>query len=131
MGRQRSSGLLLLLILAVNMFTATTSTSPLLYPHRYAPNSHFTPKQFPKCLPCPLWSSSFSLCLRPLPRKSTAPVAFCPAAMSASATGGDVSEESNPLLSDFEFPPFDVVEARHVRPAIRELLRRLVGFWIG
>jgi len=44
------------------------------------------------------------------------------------AAGGDVSAESSPLLRDFAFPPFDVVEARHVKPAIQELLRRLVRF---
>ncbi|PKA58727.1 oligopeptidase A [Apostasia shenzhenica] len=39
----------------------------------------------------------------------------------------DESLDANPLLWDFEFPPFDVVEAKHVRPGIRELLRRLEG----
>lgn len=43
------------------------------------------------------------------------------------ASSADQSLESNPLLSDFDFPPFDVVEAKHVRPGIRELLRRLEG----
>ncbi|ERN18084.1 hypothetical protein AMTR_s00046p00223780 [Amborella trichopoda] len=31
----------------------------------------------------------------------------------------------NPLLSDFTFPPFDVVEAKHVRPGMRTLLKQL------
>nr|POE76619.1 organellar oligopeptidase a, chloroplastic/mitochondrial [Quercus suber] len=35
------------------------------------------------------------------------------------------SIESNPLLQDFDFPPFDVVEAKHVRPGIRALLKKL------
>lgn len=35
------------------------------------------------------------------------------------------SLESNPLLRDFDFPPFDVVEAKHVRPGIRALLQKL------
>ncbi|CAK7339753.1 unnamed protein product [Dovyalis caffra] len=34
-------------------------------------------------------------------------------------------DEANPLLQDFEFPPFDVVEAKHVRPGIRALLKNL------
>ncbi|KAF8016469.1 hypothetical protein BT93_H1861 [Corymbia citriodora subsp. variegata] len=34
---------------------------------------------------------------------------------------------SNPLLRDFEFPPFDVVEAKHVRPGILALLKKLEG----
>ncbi|CAA7027203.1 unnamed protein product [Microthlaspi erraticum] len=32
---------------------------------------------------------------------------------------------SNPLLQDFEFPPFDTVDAHHVRPGIRALLHQL------
>ncbi|KAH7566790.1 hypothetical protein JRO89_XS08G0235500 [Xanthoceras sorbifolium] len=37
----------------------------------------------------------------------------------------ELSLEANPLLQDFEFPPFDVVEAKHVRPGIRALLNIL------
>lgn len=33
--------------------------------------------------------------------------------------------EANPLLKEFVFPPFDVVEAKHVRPGIRALLEKL------
>lgn len=33
--------------------------------------------------------------------------------------------EANPLLQEFVFPPFDVVEAKHVRPGIRALLEKL------
>ncbi|XP_011012058.1 PREDICTED: probable cytosolic oligopeptidase A [Populus euphratica] len=36
-----------------------------------------------------------------------------------------VVDEFNPLLQDFEFPPFDVVEHKHVRPGIRALLKNL------
>ena len=36
------------------------------------------------------------------------------------------SLSSNPLLQNFEFPPFDVVDAHHVRPGIRALLHQLV-----
>ncbi|KAL0672507.1 hypothetical protein Bca4012_000487 [Brassica carinata] len=35
------------------------------------------------------------------------------------------SLSSNPLLQNFEFPPFDVVDAHHVRPGIRALLHQL------
>ncbi|CAN7037555.1 unnamed protein product [Brassica rapa subsp. trilocularis] len=35
------------------------------------------------------------------------------------------SLSSNPLLQNFNFPPFDVVDARHVRPGIRALLHQL------
>lgn len=38
-----------------------------------------------------------------------------------------VELKDNPLLKDFDFPPFDVVEAKHVRPAIRAILSELVS----
>lgn len=37
------------------------------------------------------------------------------------------SLEENPLLKDFDFPPFDAVEAKHVQPGIRALLKHLEG----
>ncbi|MFS7955731.1 putative oligopeptidase A [Helianthus anomalus] len=33
----------------------------------------------------------------------------------------------NPLLNNFEFPPFDAIEASHVRPGMRALLKKLDG----
>ncbi|KAJ7947915.1 Oligopeptidase A [Quillaja saponaria] len=33
--------------------------------------------------------------------------------------------QNNPLLEDFVFPPYDVIEPKHVRPAIRSLLKKL------
>ncbi|KAI3973653.1 hypothetical protein MKW92_021664 [Papaver armeniacum] len=33
--------------------------------------------------------------------------------------------QNNPLLQDFVFPPFDVIEAKHVRPGIKALLQQL------
>ncbi|XP_057484174.1 organellar oligopeptidase A, chloroplastic/mitochondrial-like isoform X1 [Actinidia eriantha] len=36
-----------------------------------------------------------------------------------------MASEENPLLGDFIFPPYDVIEAKHVRPAIRSLLKKL------
>ncbi|KAF5206013.1 Mitochondrial intermediate peptidase protein [Thalictrum thalictroides] len=33
--------------------------------------------------------------------------------------------DENPLLKDFDFPPFDAVEPKHVRPGIRVLLKQL------
>lgn len=33
--------------------------------------------------------------------------------------------DANPLLKDFDFPPFDAIAAEHVRPGIRELLKKL------
>ncbi|KAH7566791.1 hypothetical protein JRO89_XS08G0235600 [Xanthoceras sorbifolium] len=43
----------------------------------------------------------------------------------AAAAVGDSSLETNPLLQDFEFPPFNLVEAKHVTPGIRALLEKL------
>ncbi|XBI38053.1 hypothetical protein VPH35_123216 [Triticum aestivum] len=39
----------------------------------------------------------------------------------------DTDSSSNPLLANFDFPPFDRVEPAHVRPGIRTLLARLEG----
>uniref|UniRef100_A0A8R7PYA2 Oligopeptidase A N-terminal domain-containing protein n=1 Tax=Triticum urartu TaxID=4572 RepID=A0A8R7PYA2_TRIUA len=39
----------------------------------------------------------------------------------------DADSSSNPLLADFDFPPFDRVEPAHVRPGIRALLACLEG----
>ncbi|XP_048537393.1 organellar oligopeptidase A, chloroplastic/mitochondrial-like [Triticum urartu] len=50
--------------------------------------------------------------------------AYCTAASDAMA---DADSRSNPLLADFDFPPFDRVEPAHVRPGIRALLTRLEG----
>ncbi|RZC90636.1 hypothetical protein C5167_028470 [Papaver somniferum] len=33
--------------------------------------------------------------------------------------------KNNPLLEDFVFPPFDVIEPKHVRPGIKALLKQL------
>lgn len=35
--------------------------------------------------------------------------------------------DENPLLTDFNFPPFDSIEAEHVRPGFRALLKQLEG----
>ncbi|KAI3931161.1 hypothetical protein MKX01_029351 [Papaver californicum] len=108
-----------------------------------------SPKHLTKSLPCPLWSSSFSFCLHQLHTSvrspsslspssfSTAP--FCtfssatplmasqnPSPMVSSSQEEEVVElKDNPLLRDFDFPPFDVLEAKHVRPAIRAILNEL------
>ncbi|KAM0012130.1 putative oligopeptidase A [Helianthus debilis subsp. tardiflorus] len=36
-------------------------------------------------------------------------------------------DDHNPLLNNFEFPPFDAIEASHVRPGMRALLKKLDG----
>lgn len=39
----------------------------------------------------------------------------------------DADLDQNPLLKDFDFPPFDAVKPEHVRPGIRALLKKLEG----
>lgn len=39
----------------------------------------------------------------------------------------DASAADNPLLKDFDFPLFDAIEASHVRPGIRAILKELEG----
>ncbi|KAF8081964.1 hypothetical protein N665_0854s0004 [Sinapis alba] len=94
--------------------------------------SQFRPSTLRKSYPCPVWSSSFSFCLPPR-STSTSPLPFrhfssSPPSMS-SAVSASVSDDSllasNPLLLDFDFPPFDSVDANHVRPGIRALLQHL------
>ncbi|GMP31119.1 hypothetical protein CsSME_00005467 [Camellia sinensis var. sinensis] len=42
-----------------------------------------------------------------------------------SSTTAEDNLQENPLLKDFYFPPFDAIEAKHVRPGIRALLKKL------
>lgn len=96
----------------------------------------FRPSTLPKSYPCPIWSSSFSFCLPPRSTSTSLPFrhfSSSPPSMSsaiAAAASSSVSDESllssNPLLQDFDFPPFDSVDAEHVRPGIRALLQHLV-----
>ncbi|KAL4179930.1 hypothetical protein AMTRI_Chr13g122610 [Amborella trichopoda] len=126
--RRRRAVLLSTLI----MLLMATSISTLIFRTRLVSPS--------KSLPCPLWSSSFSLCRSKssLSLSSRQYKAFCPAPSSPSRSSSyscvrgsklpsmaaTVNVE-NPLLSDFTFPPFDVVEAKHVRPGMRTLLKQL------
>ncbi|XP_030528229.1 probable cytosolic oligopeptidase A [Rhodamnia argentea] len=123
--------------LIVNMLTLMASTTRIAlsrsvrhhrhHLHRYARHHSLSKKSFP----CPLWSSSFSFCLQS-PRRSTSlslsttcsSVPTRPIAPRAPPMA-DVADESNPLLQDFEFPPFNAVEAKHVRPGILALLKEL------
>ncbi|XP_039036513.1 probable cytosolic oligopeptidase A [Hibiscus syriacus] len=126
------------MLMASTRFSLSRSVHPILKrPHfpSYPSCPRFAPKGLPKSHPCPLWSSSFSFCIQTFHR-STSPYLFSssssfsscssisPPPMASSASVGD-NIESNPLLEDFDFPPFDVVEAQHVRPGIRALLKKL------
>lgn len=103
-----------------------------------------TTKNLLQCRSCPLWSSSFALCLHTLPkstppsphhrRKTIAVRSFCPAPGSISdhpTKMTTATSDDNPLLKDFYFPPFDSIEAKHVRPGIRALLKQVVCFFFS
>lgn len=133
-------------LLIANMLMATRLTLTLSLSRsrsilkRTSP-SIFNPNKFPKSLPCPLWSSSFSFCIDQL-HKSTSSNPFTTTCsfsspLSSSSMAASSFDDSNPLLQDFVFPPFDAVEPKHVRPGIRALLNNLVikfltfaQFWI-
>lgn len=133
-------------LVIANMLMATPTSRASLNLLRRSPkpkyfsssSCQFRPSTFRKSYPCPIWSSSFSFCLPP-PRSTTStslsssfrPFSSPPSMSSAAAAAVDsvISEEtlsSNPLLQDFDFPPFDSVDASHVRPGIRALLQHLV-----
>ncbi|KAK7307286.1 hypothetical protein VNO77_40206 [Canavalia gladiata] len=119
-------------LLIANMLMATRLTLTLSFSRYTHPllkrtsRSILHSKQFPKSHPCPLWSSSFSFCLDTL-HKSTSPSFRSYSSLSPPSNMAAVDDvvEANPLLQDFEFPPFDVVEPKHVRPGIRALLTKL------
>ncbi|VYS71513.1 unnamed protein product [Arabidopsis thaliana] len=133
-------------LVIANMLMATPTSRASLNLLRRSPkpkyfsssSCHFRPSTFRKSYPCPIWSSSFSFCLPP-PRSTTStslssssfrPFSSPPSMSSAAAAAVEsvVSDEtlsSNPLLQDFDFPPFDSVDASHVRPGIRALLQHL------
>ncbi|XP_022879824.1 probable cytosolic oligopeptidase A isoform X2 [Olea europaea var. sylvestris] len=112
-----ATALLLILHLLISV-----SRSILLQPICPLIDSHSLsyPKQLFKSYPCPLWSSSFSLCLLHFrsPRRSTA-------ALRSYSSSTVIRTENNPLLKDFYFPPFDSIKAAHVRPGIRSLIKQL------
>ncbi|KAF8012226.1 hypothetical protein BT93_I0378 [Corymbia citriodora subsp. variegata] len=123
-------------LIIVNMLTLMVSTTCIAlsrsvyhhrhHLHRYA-RHHSPPK---KSFPCPLWSSSFSFCLQSphkatsLSLSNTCPSASAPPIAPQALPVADACVENNPLLQNFEFPPFDV-EAKHVCPGILALLKKL------
>ncbi|CAL9064167.1 unnamed protein product [Musa banksii] len=119
----------LLLLIAANMLIASCVSVTRSLPTRLSSSPRHlcllaaaSPKPVQnKSFPCPLWSASFSFCLDRRPKSTTSSAAPPPSSMAFAAD----SLDSNPLLHDFAFPPFDVVEPKHVRPGIRELLRKL------
>ncbi|KAK9285502.1 hypothetical protein L1049_024696 [Liquidambar formosana] len=119
-------------LLIVNMLMATCITlSRSIQPLNFIRSSLplVSPKHLRKSFPCPLWSSSFSFCLHTLHKSPSPSLSFCTLSMASEAPPSmaptEPTLEDNPLLKDFDFPPFDVVEAKHVRPGIRALLQKL------
>ncbi|XP_078430635.1 putative cytosolic oligopeptidase A [Wolffia australiana] len=78
-------------------------------------------------LACPLSPSSSSVCPVGAARRSSsaAPHRHLPMAAAATASAPPPALDSNPLLQDFAFPPFNAVRAEDVVPGVRELLKRL------
>ncbi|KAF3795877.1 Organellar oligopeptidase A [Nymphaea thermarum] len=130
-------------LLVVNILMATACVSSTLRAASFSRSLHrasrrLSPRLLRKSRPCPLWSSSFLFCLHSLPRTtplrsplcldplpSPSPARFRPMASLASSEVMDPSLADNPLLQACVFPPFDVVEAKHVRPGIRAILKEL------
>ncbi|KAI7754167.1 hypothetical protein M8C21_005113 [Ambrosia artemisiifolia] len=84
-----------------------------------------TPKPLLTSHSLPLRSSSFHFRLRPSPpplRRSSVATFFSDQPQPPPST---ITEDNNPLLQDFNFPPFDVIDASHVRPGMRALLNKL------
>ncbi|KAH0892356.1 hypothetical protein HID58_054785 [Brassica napus] len=129
------------------MATTTTSRASLNLLLRRSPSklrnakffsssSQFRPSTLPKSYSCPIWSSSFSFCLPPRSTSTSLPFrqfSSSPPSMSsaiAAAVSSAVSDESllssNPLLQDFDFPPFDSVDAEHLENSVEPSWPKLV-----
>lgn len=128
------STLLILIMLMASRLSFSRSLHPLL---KHSPTKtktpfcRLTPKHLNKSYLCPLWSPCFSFCLQSLHYRNhksriTSPTFSFSAFSSLTPPMADVSVEANPLLQDFDFPPFDAVKAEHVRPGIRTLLEKSV-----
>ncbi|KAL8246955.1 hypothetical protein R6Q59_008171 [Mikania micrantha] len=126
MGRKITSIATTLLIVVFAMATIISFARSFRHPIRYSCSS--TSKRL-KSRICPLWSPSFSLCLPASPRTTTLRKSHLPPPLSAvnplrAPTMSTVSDD-NPLLRTFEFPPFDAIDACHVLPGLRALLKKL------
>uniref|UniRef100_A0A0D9VN10 oligopeptidase A n=1 Tax=Leersia perrieri TaxID=77586 RepID=A0A0D9VN10_9ORYZ len=120
MGPPRGGGIPVAMVLLIFSASFLRLPLPLLARARLPPNpSRITTRA----------SRSRALLLLP----SSSPLrAFCPASRrpspaTCSAYSSMAAADDNPLLADFDFPPFDRVEPSHVRPAVRTLLARLEG----
>ncbi|KAK9061944.1 hypothetical protein SSX86_019128 [Deinandra increscens subsp. villosa] len=134
MRRKITSGTTTLLIVVVTMATiislARSFRRPLCYPSSSTSNRlksricPIPPPSFLRCLPVPptttllRHSRLHSLPAAVLPLRASFSSATVPSSMAT------VSDD-NPLLKNFDFPPFDSIDASHVRPGMRALLKKL------
>ncbi|KAJ1692478.1 hypothetical protein LUZ63_009176 [Rhynchospora breviuscula] len=112
-----TSTILLLAMLSLSRFSLTRSLPISLLRRQSKPSLSLS------CPVLPL-SYPFSSYLRHRSKSQSPPI--CAASMASHPTAPFIDSD-NPLLNDFVFPPFDVVEAKHVQPGIKELIRRLEG----
>ena len=133
----KSALLLSLFTLMATRISLSRSVQPICLLRRPPPYPRIYPSHLHKSRPCPLWSSSFSHCLRLQTLRKSTPSTTA-RSFSAESTPSEppqmstasAAEDSNPLLKDFDFTPFDAVAAEHVRPGIRALLKKLVSICI-
>lgn len=122
-------------MLLATRISVTSSIHSLL---KRTQRSLSSPKQFlSKSSACRLRSTSFSFCTHTLHKSTSAApsLSYSCSSLSASSMAAAAAADPppigvNPLLQDFEFPPFDVVEAKHVCPGIRALLKKLVCIFL-
>ncbi|GKB14269.1 probable cytosolic oligopeptidase A, partial [Tanacetum coccineum] len=96
---------------------------PLIYSTTKS-SSSISNKHLRKSHICPLWSPSFFRCLSL--RHRHAPLSRATNQSLSRAAAMSTATDDNPLLKEFEFPPFDSIDASHVRPGMRTLLKKLV-----
>lgn len=130
--------LLFVLVIMATRLSLTRSLQPVcsLKPHhtktvlRLSKSPSYS-RHFHKSHPCPLWSSSFSICLlhinSPKSLSNRKPIRSCSISSTLSQAPA-MAASTNPLLNEFYFPPFDSIHADHVRPGIRALLEKLVCY---
>lgn len=136
---------LLITLMATFSLSRSIHFQPVCLIKPYLRRPHFPsyPHHSLKSRPCPLWSSSFSLCLLHTrsrthrhsllrkaigakPARTSSPYVRSFSISASSVVPEMADTESNPLLKEFYFPPFDSIEAEHVRPGVRALLKQLV-----
>ncbi|KAJ0656713.1 putative oligopeptidase A [Helianthus annuus] len=134
MGRKITSVAPTLLIVVISMATIISLARSFRRP--ICSTSSLTSKHLNKSRICPLWSPSFFRCLPP-PHRTTLlrhrhsppltavnPLRASLSSATIPSTMSTVSDD-NPLLKNFDFPPFDSIDAGHVRPGMRALLKKL------